>query len=352
MTRDLTHKLTRAALLPVLLAGGARAAESGSEFRIGPYRIVAELGAGGMGTVYLAEQREPVVRQVALKVAHGDVDPADAPLLHAQFHVERQALALADHDHVVRLLDVGSTAEGRPWLAMEYVGGEPIDAYCDARALSIDARLGLFADVCAAVQHLHDRGIQHRDLKPQNVLVTERDGVPVPKIVDLGLAAVRGIGPREATVADALCGTLTHMAPEQLAWPARPVDHRADVFALGVLLHQLLVGALPFSGGDLQLDAAAPAPSRRLRAPDVDAEAVARARGVSVGALTRRLRGRLDRIATRAIAAEPSRRPPSAGELAAAVRADVERRVAWSARAWEALLVGVGALIGAAAALL
>jgi serine/threonine protein kinase len=335
MTRD----LKKAVLLPILLAtSGANApalrAVDRPLGRIGPYRIVAELGSGGMGTVYLGEQLDPIVRRAAVKVARDD---AGIDELRARFLAERQLLAVVQHEHIATLYEVGTTVDGDPWFAMEYVPGEPITSYCDRNRLDLDARLLLFAQVCDAVQHLHRLGIEHRDLKPDNVLVVERDGKPVPKLIDLGLAVVRGHHGTD----DGLCGTPTHMAPEQFTRPPEDVDRRADVHALGVLLYELVVGALPFapvdwtrSGGEIELSRgmAPPAPSERLRDADVDALAVSAARGTTERGLERALRGRLDRIASSAVASDREQRPADAGSLGRSVREHLER-TAWRGRA-------------------
>ena len=264
----MTHELPRVWLLPMLLAAAQPAtvllasvpptlassaaastatkpslesdrAIAASALEFGPWRVVAELGSGGMGTVYLAESTGPVERRAAVKVIRPDrVEPATV----ARFATEQQALADADHEHVVRLYDTGITPAGQPWLAMEFVDGEPITSYCERRELDLDARLRLAEEVVRAVQHLHERGIRHGDLKPDNILVTERSGRPVPKLLDFGLATVRG-----RAVDDDLttAGTPAYMAPEQFTLPSSSIDDRSEVYTLGVVLHEVLTGKRP-----------------------------------------------------------------------------------------------------------
>lgn len=249
----MSTELPRAALLPFLLATasgalapaadvapGAHHATDAQALQFGPYRLVRELGRGSMGVVYLAQERAHQGRSVALKVAHAAPDSKE---LRAQLEFESEALAAVRHDHVVRLFDAGTTPDGHPWLAMEYVAGEPIDVYCARRDLPLEERVRLCATVGHAVQHLHQRGVVHRDLKPSNILVTEIDGAPVPKIIDLGFAALSGKDlDREGGV---VAGTPAYMAPELFtAVPTSP-DPRSDVFALGVVLHELVVGTTP-----------------------------------------------------------------------------------------------------------
>ncbi len=343
-----TRELTRSVLLPVLfglgapagaLAAGGLPAEApppglieqqAAETRttdlgiVGPYRLLAELGAGGMGTVYLAEQRDPVLRHVALKVAHPDLD---SPEFRRQFLIERQALALVNHDHVARLYDAGETSDGAPWFAMELVKGDDLLGYCDRNGLGLEARLELLAEVADAVDHLHRVGIQHRDLKPDNVLVAERDGRPVPKIVDFGLASVDRVVP-----GDELVGTPTHMAPEQFTLPAHQIDPRADVHALGVMLYQLTIGALPFrprtansrSDGPTVFETSRrhlPRPSERLGDADVETDRVTELRGTTPRRLARLLeKTGLDELALEATAGDRTARTASAREFAARLR--------------------------------
>ena len=215
---------------------------------IGPYRFIEPLGRGGMGSVWLAEQLEPVRRKVAVKLIH---DTHLTALDRALFEVERQTLARMSHPFVAQVFDAGKTAEGRPWFAMEWVAGEPISDYCAGRDLSKRERARLFAKVCLGVHHAHQRGIIHRDLKPANVLVREVDGEHLPKIIDFGVAtSVTGDGEqRRATSADRV-GTRAYMSPEQQDGDAGKLDTRSDVYALGVMLFELLSGERPPDAAD------------------------------------------------------------------------------------------------------
>jgi non-specific serine/threonine protein kinase/serine/threonine-protein kinase len=211
---------------------------------IGPYRLMRKIGEGGMGQVWLAVQSEPLRRQVALKLIHGGIfDPA----LLRRFQAERQSLATMDHPAIAKVFDAGATAAGQPYFVMEYVPGEPITVYCDARKLTLAQRLKLFIGVCEGVQHAHQKAIIHRDLKPANILVVEVDGQPTPRIIDFGLAKV--IEPiadltDSPTRAEGLVGTPGYMSPEQAG--GGDIDTRTDVYSLGVVLYELLTGQLPF----------------------------------------------------------------------------------------------------------
>jgi serine/threonine protein kinase len=295
----------------------------GSE--IGPYRLVEVLGAGGMGIVYRAEQHEPVRRDVALKLVRAGMD---SRRVVDRFDAERQALAMMDHTNVARVLDAGATADGRPYFVMELVRGVPITQYCDGRRLPVAPRLDLFIDVCAAVQHAHQKGIVHRDLKPSNVLVTTEDGAAVPKVIDFGVAKAIGDGEGSAdlTLTGQIVGTPRYMSPEQAE--GRAVDTRTDVYALGTMLYELLAGVTP-----LDLDGAAargvtealralrevdpPRPSTRVeRLEPAAREAIAGTRSDRPELVARRLRGDLDWIVMRAIEKDPARRYPAVGDLA------------------------------------
>src|SRR5436190_8360957 len=213
---------------------------------IGRYKLLEQVGEGGMGVVYVAEQTEPVRRRVALKIIKPGMDTKQ---VIARFEAERQALAMMDHPNIARVLDAGTTEAGRPYFVMELVRGMPITEYCDKVRLSPRQRLELFIDVCQAVQHAHQKGIIHRDLKPSNVMVTTNDGRPVVKVIDFGVAKAVGQQLTERTVYTALTqlvGTPLYMSPEQAELTSNDVDTRSDVYSLGVLLYELLTGQTPF----------------------------------------------------------------------------------------------------------
>jgi tetratricopeptide (TPR) repeat protein len=300
----------------------------------GRYRLLEPLGEGGMGSVWLAEQTEPVKRQVAVKLIRAD--QAVWATILARFDAERQAIALMDHPHIAKLFDAGTTEQGTPFFVMERVNGRPLTAYCDARRLDVAARLKLFVRLCGAVQHAHQKGIIHRDLKPSNVLVEEHAGEPVPKVIDFGLAkATRGakLTDRELSTAFGnILGTPLYMAPEQAAPDAVDVDTRADVYALGVILFELLTGTTPIPRGALQgvsvdklldriRDQEPPAPSSRIRSGDPAAAPAAANRRTEPGKLNRVVRGELDWIVLKALARDRDRRY----DTPAALARDVER---------------------------
>src|SRR5277367_124573 len=210
----------------------------------GRYSLLEVLGEGGMGTVYRASQTAPVKRQVALKLIKIGMD---SRAVLARFDAERQALALMDHPNIARVYDGGTTDAGQPFFVMELVEGEPITDYCDRKRLPVRARLELFVAVCQAVQHAHQKGIIHRDLKPSNVLVTEVDGRPMPKVIDFGVAKATEFSLTDQSLGDtgAIVGTPTYMSPEQADPSSMDIDTRTDVYALGVILYELLAGAPP-----------------------------------------------------------------------------------------------------------
>ncbi|MBI4604114.1 MAG: protein kinase [Planctomycetes bacterium] len=295
--------------------------------RIGPYRLLEILGEGGMGIVYLAEQTEPVQRRVALKLIKVGMDTKEVT---ARFQAERQALAIMQHPNIASVFDAGATESGRPYFVMEHVAGEPITRYCDRHRLDTRQRLALFVTVCDAVQHAHQKAIIHRDIKPSNLLVMLRDGKPVPKVIDFGIAKAldrRLTGDTLFTVKGQLVGTPEYMSPEQAEMGSLGVDTRTDIYSLGVVLYELLAGALPFDSKVLReaglatipkiLREQEPAmPSTRVsRLGEASAEVAAK-RATDVQSLARQLRGDLDWVVMKAMAKDPARRYASASELA------------------------------------
>jgi non-specific serine/threonine protein kinase/serine/threonine-protein kinase len=284
-----------------------------------------------MGEVWLAEQTEPVRRQVALKVIKAGMDSAQVV---ARFEAERQALALMDHPAIATVLDGGTTPEGRPYFVMEYVKGEPITTYCDRHRLSTRERLELLTQVCDAVQHAHQKGIIHRDLKPSNVLVTIQDDRPVPKIIDFGVAKATAQHLTERTLfteLGVLIGTPEYMSPEQAEMGGLDIDTRTDIYALGVLLYELLTGALPFDRKELRQAGLAeiqriirerepPRPSTRITQLGPVSTEAAKNRQTEPRRLASELRGDLDWITMRALEKDRTRRYQTANALAAEVR--------------------------------
>src|SRR5207248_3057532 len=219
---------------------------------IGPYRLMEQIGEGGMGLVFVAEQEEPVRRKVALKVIKPGMDSRQ---VIARFEAERQALALMDHPNIAKVLEAGTTDAGLPFFVMELVKGVPITRYCDEHHLTPRQRLELFVPVCQAVQHAHHKGIIHRDIKPKNVLVALYDDRPVPKVIDFGVAKATGQQLTEQTLHTgfaAVVGTMEYMSPEQASFNQLDVDTRSDIYSLGVLMYELLAGSPPFTRKELE----------------------------------------------------------------------------------------------------
>jgi serine/threonine protein kinase/tetratricopeptide (TPR) repeat protein len=296
--------------------------------RIGRYELVEILGEGGFGTVFVAEQTQPLQRRVALKVIKAGMD---TKAVVARFESERQALALMDHPNIARVLDAGSTPEGRPFFAMELVRGVSITRYCEAHRLSVGNRLDLFLHVCSAIQHAHQKGIIHRDIKPSNILVADQDGAPVPKVIDFGIAkAIHGsLADRTAiTQTRQVVGTPNYVSPEQVRGDGEDIDTRCDIYSLGVLLHELMCSAPPFDskeiagqGGDALWRAVVEQdperPSARIRRlAREQAEAVARQRSTSPRVLAALLAGDLDWIIMRCLEKDRRLRYESAHALA------------------------------------
>jgi eukaryotic-like serine/threonine-protein kinase len=300
----------------------------------GRYKVLESLGEGGMGTVLVAEQTEPVRRRVALKVIKPGMD---SRRVLARFEAERQALALMDHPHIAKVFDGGLTESGRPFFVMEYIKGVPLTDYCDAARLTVRQRLELFVPVCQAVQHAHQKGIIHRDLKPSNILVALYDGNPVPKVIDFGLAKATSQPLTDHSVYTAhemILGTPLYMSPEQSELNNLDVDTRTDVYALGVILYELLTGTTPLDGRRLRQAAwdelrrlireeEPPRPSARLSSSDLLPSLAAR-RQTEPARLAKLVKGELDWIVMKALEKDRARRYETANGFAR----DVQRYLA------------------------
>src|SRR5881296_2269677 len=241
--------------LPEVVGEGRIKAAGGEKpgDRVGRYKLLQQIGEGGYGVVFMAEQEEPVRRRVALKIIKPGMDTKG---VIARFEAERQALALMDHRNIAKVFDAGATESGRPYFVMELVRGVKITEYCDQLSLTTDDRLKLFVQVCQAVQHAHQRGIIHRDIKPSNILVTQsREGVATPMVIDFGVAKAttyqRLTDKTVFTAFEMLVGTPAYMSPEQAELSSVDVDTRTDIYSLGVLLYELLTGSTPFETGEL-----------------------------------------------------------------------------------------------------
>jgi len=295
--------------------------------KIGRYELLSLIGEGGMGLVYLAEQKEPVKRRVALKIIKPGMDSRQ---VIARFEAERQALALLDHPNIAHVFDAGTTEAGLPYFVMEYVKGMSITAYCDEYKLNIEQRLKLFEHVCEAIHHAHQKGIIHRDIKPSNILVSIHGDRAVPKIIDFGIAKATARSLTDKTVftnQGQLLGTPEYMSPEQVDLATQDIDTRSDIYSLGVLLYELLAGVLPFeekslrSGGFAEIQRTIreqePAtPSTRLTNLGDQAKEIARSRKTQAIALARRLHRKLEWIPLKAMRKDRCRRYRSASEMA------------------------------------
>jgi len=296
---------------------------------LGRYKLLERVGEGGCGVVYVAEQTEPVRRRVALKVIKLGMDTKQVV---ARFEAERQALALMDHSNIAKVLDAGASELGRPYFVMELVRGIPITHYCDQNQMSTQARLGLFIQVCQAVQHAHQKGIIHRDIKPSNILLTVNDGVPVPKVIDFGIAKATEGRLTDATIYTQLhqfIGTPAYMSPEQAEMTSLDIDTRSDIYSLGVLLYELLAGRKPFEAKEL-MAAGLDVMRRTIREQEParpstkfatlqgeELSTTAKRRATEAPKLVRQLQGDLDWIVMKCLEKDRTRRYETANGLAA-----------------------------------
>jgi serine/threonine protein kinase/Tfp pilus assembly protein PilF len=301
---------------------------------IGPYQLVEQIGEGGFGVVFLAEQTQPVRRKVALKILKPGMDTRQVV---ARFEGERQALAIMDHSSIAKVLDGGATASGRPYFVMELVRGVPITQFCDQNHLTPRQRLELFVQVCQAVQHAHQKGLIHRDLKPSNVLVTEHDSTPVPKVIDFGVAKALGQEQTDKSLVTGfaqMVGTPLYMSPEQAGQSGLDIDTRSDIYSLGVLLYELLTGTTPFDKerfkkagyGEIRriiCEEEPPRPSTRLGASKDTLASISAQRHTEPARLTKLVRGELDWVVMKALEKDRNRRYESASAFAA----DVQRHL-------------------------
>jgi serine/threonine protein kinase len=297
--------------------------------QIGPYKLLQQLGEGGMGVVYMAEQKEPVRRRVALKIIKPGMDTRQ---VIARFEAERQALAMMDHPNIAKVLDAGATECGRPYFVMELVNGLPVTKYCDEQHLTPKERLELFVPICQAVQHAHQKGIIHRDLKPSNILVAEYDHRAVPKIIDFGVAKAMSQTLTEMTMFTQLgqiVGTLEYMSPEQAKRNQLDVDTRSDIYSLGVVLYELLTGETPFDRERLRSAAfdemlriireEEPSKPSTKVSSSLSLPSIAANRRIEPAKLGSMIRGELDWIVLKAMEKDRGRRYETANGFAADV---------------------------------
>ena len=313
----------------------ATAAAGNDDF--GRYRVLSPLGEGGMGTVYLAEQLEPIHRRVALKVVKLGMDTAQ---VLARFNNERQALAMMDHPNIAQIFDAGATSQGRPYFVMEYIEGAPITEYCDRKRMTTRERLALFLAVCRAVQHAHQKGVIHRDLKPSNVLVSEQDGAPVPKVIDFGIAKATDKWAVENTLLTQfgqIVGTPEYASPEQADTMTGQIDEASDVYSLGVLLYELLIGAVPFDTATLRnaglaemlriiREDEAPSLPRKLTSMGAAASDIAARRQTDPVSLRRLVDGDLNSITMKALEKARDLRYSSVSDVATDIQRHLEHR--------------------------
>jgi hypothetical protein len=329
---DMEATVTAAQMAPAVVAP----AEETIGSTIGRYQLLELTGEGGFGSVYVAEQKEPVRRRVALKVIKLGMDTKQVV---ARFEAERQALAMMDHPNIAKVFDAGATEAGRPYFVMELVQGEKITEYCDEHKLSTSQRLKLFIQVCRAIEHAHQKGIIHRDIKPSNILVTPQDGAAVPKVIDFGIAKATSGNLSDKTVFtqhDQFVGTPAYMSPEQAELSGADIDTRTDIYGLGVLLYELLTSETPFETKNLLArgldemrriirEIEPPLPSLRLRAKGKEERtSTARRHGTDAPKLINLMRGDLDWVVMKCLEKDRSRRYESADSLAADVQRFLE----------------------------
>jgi serine/threonine protein kinase/WD40 repeat protein len=298
---------------------------------VGLYKLLEQIGEGGMGVVYMADQQSPVRRRVALKLIKLGMDTKQ---VIARFEAERQALAMMEHPNIARVFDAGATESGRPYFVMELVKGVPVTTYCDSNRLTARERLELFVPICSSIQHAHQKGVIHRDIKPSNVLVTLHDGIPVPKVIDFGVAKATHGRLTDKTLFTEfrqMIGTPQYMSPEQAEMSGLDIDTRSDVYSLGVLLYELLTGTTPLDAGTLReksyaevqriiRDVDPPSPSARLSTLGEELTEIASRRQTDPRQLGRTLRGELDWIVMKCLEKDRTRRYESASGLAADVQ--------------------------------